>query len=69
MDHFVRRLLQTPEGTAACLTLSQGRLPVHVAVNNGHAAIAEMLLPVSGLKEGTDIHALLHEAASLDGSE
>ena len=68
MDRFVRRLLQTPEGAAACRRLSQGRLPVHVAVANGHEGIAEMLLPVSGLSEGTDMQTLLREAAELDGS-
>lgn len=69
LDQVVSRLLATPYGKAAAQQETEGRLPVHMAAEAGYDQIAQVLLPVSGLAEGTTVASVLEAANRIGAAE
>jgi hypothetical protein len=69
LDQVVTRLLATPYGAAAAHQEAEGRLPVHMAAEAGYEDVAQILLPVSGLAEGTTVSQVMEVAHNLGAAE
>jgi len=69
LDQVVPRMVATPYGKAAARQETEGRRPIHMAAEAGYDAIAQLLLPVSGLPLGTTLAEVMEAAHSITAAE